>query len=77
MAISELVSDEVFGEQEFKRKKNPTLYSTYFQNPVCHKILSRKEKKTPHFTVHTSKILYAIKYYLGAMVIWYQEFSEP
>jgi hypothetical protein len=51
MAISELISDEVFGKQEFKKKTDST--------------------------VHTSKILYAIKYYLGAMVIWYQEFAEP
>jgi hypothetical protein len=29
------------------------------------------------FTVQTTEILYAIKYYLGAMVIWYQEFAEP
>ena len=53
MAISELVSDEVFGEQEFKKKK------------------------PPDFKVHNSEILYTIKYYLGAMVIWYQEFAEP
>ena len=50
MAISELVGDEVFGEQIFKKTD---------------------------FTVHTSEILYAIKYYIVAMVIWYQEFSEP